>query len=119
MFQQAVELSGLIANWTGAESKAGGGSHRLCHDDPVRVSVHVRPNSRRAAVGGSHGGRLIVRVTQRPQDGEATDAALRALADAFDVPARDVTLVAGTRSRTKVVEVQGDHQHTLDRLLTE
>jgi uncharacterized protein YggU (UPF0235/DUF167 family) len=61
-------------------------------------------------VGGRHGDSeaLIVAVTARAVDGKATEAALRAVADAFSVPRRDVTLVTGATSRDKVVEVDGD-----------
>lgn len=47
-------------------------------------------------------------VTARAVDGKATEAALRAVADAFGVRRRDVTLVAGAASRDKVVEIDGD-----------
>ena len=50
----------------------------------------------------------MVAVTARAVDGKATEAALRAVADAFGVKRRDVTLVTGATSRDKVVEVDGD-----------
>ena len=73
----------------------------------LRVAVHVRPGAARTAVGGRHGEALVVRVTARPAGGAATQAVLRAVAAAFGVPRRDVTLVTGTTSRDKVVEVAG------------
>jgi uncharacterized protein YggU (UPF0235/DUF167 family) len=48
---------------------------------------------------------LIVRVHERAVGGKATAAALAVLAKALDVPKRDVRLVAGSASRTKIVEV--------------
>jgi uncharacterized protein (TIGR00251 family) len=76
----------------------------------VRIAIRVKPGSSRAAVGGRHGDSeaLIVAVTARAVDGKATEAALRAVAEAFSVPRRDVTLVTGATSRDKVVEVDGD-----------
>jgi uncharacterized protein len=50
---------------------------------------------------------LVVCVTARPAGGAATQAALRAVADALGVPRRDVTLVTGATSRDKVIEVAG------------
>jgi uncharacterized protein YggU (UPF0235/DUF167 family) len=74
----------------------------------VRFAIRVRPGAGRTRVGGSYGdGELVVRVSEPAVDGRATDAALTALADAFGVRRRDVTLVTGTTSRTKVVEVEG------------
>jgi uncharacterized protein len=79
----------------------------------VRLAIRVKPGSARASVGGRHGGiphgdSLVVAVTERAVDGKATEAALRAVADAFGVRRRDVTLVTGATSRDKVVEVDGD-----------
>jgi uncharacterized protein YggU (UPF0235/DUF167 family) len=50
-------------------------------------------------------------------DGRATDAALSAIAAAFGVRRRAVTLVAGARNRTKIVDVTGADPADLDRLL--
>ena len=44
-------------------------------------------------------------MTARAVDGKATEAALRAVAAAFDVRRRDITLVTGAASRDKVVEI--------------
>lgn len=49
----------------------------------------------------------MVAVTARAVDGKATEAALRAVADAFDVRRRQVTLVTGATSRDKVVDIDG------------
>jgi uncharacterized protein (TIGR00251 family) len=86
----------------------------------VRLTVRVRPGASRDAVGGSHDGALVVRVSARAVDGKATEAALAAVADAFGVRRRDVALVSGTTSRTKVVDVNGaeaDLRALLDELL--
>jgi uncharacterized protein YggU (UPF0235/DUF167 family) len=74
----------------------------------LRVTIRVRPGSSRAAVGGVHGEALVVRVCERAVDGRATEAALRALADAFGVSRREIRLVSGPTSRDKVVALTGD-----------
>jgi uncharacterized protein len=74
----------------------------------VRLDVHVVPGARSASVGGARDGRLVVRVRERAVDGAATDAVRRAIAVAFEVRARDVTVVAGATSRRKVLEIVGD-----------
>lgn len=83
----------------------------------MRVTIRVRPGAGRAGVGGSHDGALVVRVVPRPVDGRATEAALAAVATAFGVPRRAVTLVTGVTARTKVVEVDGGDPDRLGRLL--
>jgi len=79
--------------------------------------VWVRPGSARPGVGGELDGALIVRVSARAVDGQATEAALTAVAAAFGVRRRAVTLVAGATSRTKVLEIEGAEPSTLNRLL--
>jgi hypothetical protein len=73
----------------------------------VRISIRVKPGASRAAVGGRRGDALLVAVTARAVEGQATEAALRAVASAFGVPHRDVTLVTGATSRDKVVDIEG------------
>lgn len=68
-------------------------------------------------MGGSYDGALVVRVGARAVEGQATEAVLAALARAFGVKRREVVLVSGATSRTKVVEVHGGSQDTLDALL--
>ena len=83
----------------------------------VRITVRVRPGSSRPGVGGEHDGALVVRVSARAVDGQATAAALDAVAVAFGVRRPAVTLVAGATSRTKMVEVAGADPAVLGRLL--
>jgi uncharacterized protein len=83
----------------------------------VRVTIRVRPGAGRTVVGGSHDGALVVRVAARPVDGRATEAALAAVAAALGVRRRQVTLVSGPTSRTKVVEVEGADPARLAALL--
>jgi uncharacterized protein YggU (UPF0235/DUF167 family) len=69
-------------------------------------------------VGGEHDGALVVRVAAPAVDGRATEAALAAVARALGVRRRDVVLVTGASSRTKVVDVEGDHDDVVEQLLS-
>lgn len=75
----------------------------------MRVTVRVKPGASRTLVGGSYGyagdAALVVAVTARAVDGAATAAVLSAVAAAFGVRPRAVTLHKGATSRTKVLEV--------------
>ncbi|MGY1747175.1 DUF167 domain-containing protein [Blastococcus sp. SYSU D00695] len=71
----------------------------------MRVAIRVRPGAGRTAVGGAHDGALVVRVGAPAVDGRATEAALVAVAEALGLRRREVALVTGATSRTKVVEV--------------
>jgi uncharacterized protein YggU (UPF0235/DUF167 family) len=74
----------------------------------VRVPIRVRPGSRTTHVGGSFDGALVVRVAAPAENGRATEAALVAVASALGVRRREVALVTGATSRTKVVEIPDD-----------
>lgn len=81
------------------------------------MTIRVRPGAVRTSVGGEHDGALVVRVGARAVDGQATEAALAAVAKAFGVRRRAVTLVTGATSRTKVVDVAGGDPSVLAELL--
>jgi hypothetical protein len=60
-------------------------------------------------VGGRYGDdTLVVAVAEPAVDGRATQAALKALAKALGIPVRDIVLVSGATSRTKLVDVPDD-----------
>ncbi|MEV0130009.1 DUF167 domain-containing protein [Dactylosporangium sp. NPDC050688] len=73
------------------------------------IAIRVKPGASRTAVGGSHAGpygpALVVAVGARPVDGQATDAALKALAAALRVRPSALRLKAGAASRDKLVEL--------------
>ena len=73
----------------------------------VRIPVRVRPGASRTRVGGRHGAEaLVVAVTAKAVDGAATEAVLRAVAEALGMPRRSVSLLVGATSRDKVLAVE-------------
>ncbi|PID96292.1 MAG: hypothetical protein CSA84_05665 [Actinomycetales bacterium] len=87
----------------------------------MRITVRVRPGASRTRVGGRYGegepAVLVVAVAARAVGGAATAATLAAIAAAFGVRPRQVRLVSGATSRTKVVELDlGDEQRGAARL---
>jgi uncharacterized protein (TIGR00251 family) len=84
----------------------------------MRVTIRVRPGSKRAGVGGGVGDALVVRVTQPASDGKATEAALAAVAKAFGLRRDAVSLVSGATSRTKIVQIAGGDPEVLSHLLS-
>jgi uncharacterized protein (TIGR00251 family) len=90
--------------------------------DVVKLTVRVHPGASRDQVGGRYGTdeppTLVVRVAAPATDGRANERLVRVLAEAFGVPRRAVTVVAGVTSRTKLVDVSGADPDVLGRLLT-
>jgi uncharacterized protein (TIGR00251 family) len=52
-------------------------------------------------------GAFLVRLAAPPVDGAANEALVAFLADALDLPRRNITLVAGEKSRSKRVQIVG------------
>lgn len=79
---------------------------------PFLVEIRVRPNSSRNKVGGTVGDppRLVVAVQAPAVDGKANSAVIKELAAAFNVRARDFTIVHGELSRDKRVIIEGDEE---------
>jgi uncharacterized protein (TIGR00251 family) len=73
----------------------------------VQLMLHVQPGARATAVAGRHGDAIKVRLAAPPVDGRANEALVAFVADLAGVPGRDVRLVRGATSRSKVIEVLG------------
>jgi uncharacterized protein len=83
----------------------------------VRFDLRVSPRASRTSVDGVRDGRLVVRVTAPPVDGEANDAVIRALAAALNLPRSAVQIVGGASGRNKTVEVLGMQTTEIGRRL--
>ena len=73
----------------------------------LRVTIRVKPRASRRALLGVTEGALDVAVTAPPVDGAATDAVCELLAHTLEVRRRDVRVVSGATSRTKILEIEG------------
>ena len=74
--------------------------------DAVRFSVSLQPRASKNEITGLQGVSLKVRVTAPPVDGLANEALIDSLSAALTIPRRNVCIVSGLSSRTKVVEVR-------------
>lgn len=73
----------------------------------VRLWVRVQPRASSNALAGVHGDALRVRLTAPPVDGAANEALLEFFAATFGIPKRDITILSGAGSRSKIVELAG------------
>ena len=87
----------------------------------MRIAVRVYPRSTRTVVGGRFGSEeppvLIVRVSEPAAAGRANEACTAALAAALRVPQRNIRIVAGSSSRSKVIDIDGGDPTRLAALL--
>jgi uncharacterized protein (TIGR00251 family) len=75
--------------------------------------VRVQPRASRSEIAGVYGDALKVRLSAPPVDGAANVALIEFLADVFAVGRRDVRILAGETSRSKIVEVEGITERTV------
>lgn len=72
-----------------------------------RLSVYVQPRASRNELAGLHDGCLKVRITAPPVEGAANEALVRLIAGELGLPRRNVSVVAGSSGRRKILEIEG------------
>jgi uncharacterized protein (TIGR00251 family) len=73
----------------------------------VICAVRVTPRAGRTAIAGIRDDMLLVKLAAAPVDGAANAALIALLAEVFDLPRRDLSILSGHNSRLKRVEVRG------------
>ncbi len=71
------------------------------------LTIRVIPRASKSAITGRRGDAVVVRLAAPPVDGAANEALIEYLARVFDRPKRDVTILAGEKSRDKRVRIDG------------
>ena len=84
----------------------------------VRFSVHVRPRSSRSTIVGVRDGSLDVALMAPPAEGAANEELRKLLARVFEVTRRDVNIIVGVASRSKLVEIHGVNPAAARELLS-
>jgi uncharacterized protein len=72
----------------------------------MKISVKVKPNSRKNEVNRSDDGTLIVFVTASPHEGKANEKVIELMSEYLKKPKRCISIVSGFRSKTKIVEIE-------------
>ena len=80
---------------------------RALADGEGRLALRVSPGARSEGLSVEQG-RVTVKVRAKPQDGAATDAVLRMVAEALGIAPSRVALVRGATSRDKLVRIPLD-----------
>jgi uncharacterized protein (TIGR00251 family) len=101
--------------------RTSAGEPFAAHPQGVTLAIRLTPKSSRDAVEGieaSADGRSHVkaRVRALPSEGAANEALTELLAKWIRVPRRDVSILSGATSRSKIVLVRGEAEELLERL---
>jgi uncharacterized protein len=105
---------------TGDHPEPGSSTDILRAVMALRTTLRLRvvPGASRPGVVGRHGDAWKVRVAAPAEAGKANTAVLSLLAEALDVPRRDLALTSGTSSRDKVVALDGLSTEAAEARLT-
>lgn len=68
------------------------------------ITVKVIPKSSKSEVIGWENDQLKIRLKAVPEKGEANEELIRVLADYFDIPKSQITIIRGHKSRTKTLQ---------------
>jgi hypothetical protein len=71
----------------------------------VRIEVRAKPRAKKSRILGWREGSLSVALAAPPIDGAANDELVRLLSDVLGVPKRQIVLMRGESSRTKLVDL--------------
>ena len=83
-----------------------------------RLKLRIVPNAKRDEVTGEHGDAVKVKIAAPALEGKANEAVLGFLAEKLGIHRRDLVLIAGEKSRDKLVEFTGlDAAEARGRLL--
>ena len=83
-----------------------------------RLKLRIVPNAKRNEVTGEHGDAVKIKVAAPAIEGKANEALLEFIAEKLGLHRRNLTLIAGGKSRDKLIEIVGlDATEARGRLL--
>ena len=81
--------------------------HRRSADGTLTLAIHAQPGAKKTEIVGLHGDALKIRVAAPALEDRANAALIAFLAERFEVPKKNVTLLSGHKSREKRFVVVG------------
>jgi uncharacterized protein (TIGR00251 family) len=79
------------------------------------LDVKVIPRAGRTALAGTRDGSLLIRLAAAPVEGAANAELIAFLSDLLDIPKRNISIIAGEKSRQKRVRIEGVTEETVRR----
>ena len=77
----------------------------------LRVRLHVVPRAKRCEISGAHNGALKVKVPAPPVDDAANRAIIEFFSNLLHIPKSHLTILAGLKSRDKVLQIKNLSLH--------
>jgi uncharacterized protein (TIGR00251 family) len=80
----------------------------------LTFEIHVTPRASRVTITGFQEGVLKIKITALPVDGAANEACLKLLAKALKLKKSQMEILAGAKSRKKIVLVKDINKKDLE-----
>lgn len=72
----------------------------------MKIRVKVKPNAHQEQVEIMADSTYLISVKEPPIENKANQAVIKVLADYFRIPKSKITIVAGLKSRRKIIELK-------------
>jgi uncharacterized protein (TIGR00251 family) len=83
----------------------------------IILKIHLHPRASRDEICGLYGDALKVRITAPPLEGKANKALKRFIAKKLNLSSLQVEIIAGERSREKILKLSGVTQENIEKAL--
>jgi uncharacterized protein (TIGR00251 family) len=83
----------------------------------IFLKIHLLPRASRDEICGLHGDAIRVRVTAPPVEGRANMALQRFIAAKLSLSSSQVEIIAGKRSREKILRITGISRAAVEKAL--
>jgi uncharacterized protein (TIGR00251 family) len=81
------------------------------------LKIHLFPRASRDEISGMHGDAIKIKVTAPPVEGKANEALKRFIARKLNLAASQIEIVAGQRSRDKILKISGISRAEVEKAL--
>jgi uncharacterized protein len=84
----------------------------------LEIRIHVLPRAKRCEISGIHNGALKIKVMAPPVDDAANRAVIEFFSSTFRLPKSSLQILAGAKSRDKLLQIRGLSLQDLHRYLS-
>ncbi len=84
----------------------------------IKFSIQVIPKSSKNFMSITEEGSIKLKIVTPPVEGKANETCIKYIAGILRVPKSRVQISSGTKSKLKIIEVQGDPDILHDMLIT-
>lgn len=73
----------------------------------MKLNIYVQPGAKKTMCDGLHGSHIKIRIKSPPLEGKANEELIEFLSEKLKVKKSCIGIVAGEKSRYKIVEIDG------------